>query len=56
VTGDREHLLLLRPVRGIPIITPAVFIELSDAAWSCQPRNHTVRSPDVKKRIGAGST
>jgi predicted nucleic acid-binding protein len=32
VMGDREHLLPLRSVRGIPIITPAAFIELSDAA------------------------
>lgn len=28
VMGDRHHLLPLRSVRGIPIITPAAFIEL----------------------------
>ena len=32
VTGDREHLLPLRSVQGIPIITPAALIELLDAA------------------------
>ena len=32
VTGDRQHLLPLRSVGGIPIITPAAFIELLDAA------------------------
>lgn len=31
VTGDRQHLLPLRSVRGIPIVTPAAFIELFDA-------------------------
>ena len=32
VTGDRQHLLPLRSVGGIPIITPSAFIELLDAA------------------------
>ena len=32
VTGDREHLLPLRSVQGIPIITPAAFVALSDSA------------------------
>ena len=32
VTGDREHLLPLRSVQGIPIITPAAFVALSDPA------------------------
>lgn len=32
ITGDRQHLLPLRSVGGIPIITPAVFIEFLDAA------------------------
>jgi len=32
ITGGRQHLLPLRSVGGIPIITPATFIELVDAA------------------------
>ena len=38
VTGDRQHLLPLRSVGGIPIITPAAFIALSHAAGPAPER------------------